>query len=414
MDVKNPLFIAFTFLLPLLLISCSENKQPAQSTVLRTNSDSSCAATRLENTYIVTWKDGSISKVKKNSLAELESQLITPFGSEIQMVENDYKVYLDQPLQNFSNQHDPIDWGVQYIGAEKLWAQNIEGENVIVAVIDSGLDLSHPQLKGKVFENTLDIPGNGIDDDQNGYIDDYIGWNFYHDSSEMEGDMEHGTHVSGIIGADNLEGEAKGVTLKSKILPLKFIDGDNGGSISDAVLALDYAYALSERENKPMVINNSWGGSFCSDTLKAKMAQSSKHRVLLVSAAGNSGLDISDYPVYPAAFRLPNQVTVGAYSFRFLMAGFSNRGKLVDLVAPGIDIFNTVPGGTDYLHGTSMAAPFVSGGAALLWSALPNARPEKIKQAILESVDKKDNYYVSTSGSLNLELALKRLQELMP
>jgi subtilisin family serine protease len=409
MESKKPLVI-FAALLSLILASCSEKSDDvgtfSQPTV-------QCASKAVSDRFIVEWADGHITVEQAPTQKSFLSGFFREKQKEIKRAEHDYQVQLhdfwssDVPVATGSEDHDPINWGQAASQAETLWSQLNFGQNVLVAVVDTGSDTKHPQLSTQLYVNKNEIAGNGIDDDKNGYIDDVSGWNYVKDSPDMSGSINHGTHVAGVIVANHSAGAVKGLAPNSRLIPLKFIDG-NAGYLGAAIEAIDYAAAEAKKNNQPLVINASWGGGDCSEVLKEKMQGFKDQRVLFSVAAGNDSLNIDVTPVFPAAFNLGNQITVSAYSARNLMASFSNYGKLSQLVAPGVDVYSTVPGGYQYYHGTSMAAPFVSGAAALLWGKYPEASSTDIREALLSSVTS-GPYSVNTKGSLNIALALQIL-----
>lgn len=211
------------------------------------------------------------------------------------------------------------------------------GSGVLIGVLDEGIDIDHPELASHIWTND-DCFSDGIDHDHNGYVNDCHGWDFFHNDNTVfdmvDGD-DHGTHVAGTIGATaNNNAGVAGVAPDVKIMPLKFL-GPNGGNTSDAITAIAYAKANGVR-----IINCSWGGSLYSQSLRDAMANSG---ILFISAAGNSGANIATAPQYPAAFDLPNQITVAAIDNRGSLASFSNYGGTTDLAAPGVNILSTMP-----------------------------------------------------------------------
>ncbi len=206
-----------------------------------------------------------------------------------------------------------------------------------------------------------------------------------------------------------------GVAPRAQLIQASFLD-DQNGSIGAGISAIQFAASHGAK-----IINASWGGSACSETLKETISEVGQKGVLFVAASGNEGIDYDKYPYYsyPAAFNLANQITVAATDFLDRMTAFSNRSfSLVHIGAPGDEIRSAVPlaaSASRYklLSGTSMAAPFVSGTAALLWSAKPNATAAQIKQAILLSTDFR-SYKVSTQGRLNVEKALSEIRRIVP
>jgi len=264
-----------------------------------------------------------------------------------------------------------------------------ESFSPIVAVIDSGLDVNHEVFDGtgKLWENTAEVNGElGVDDDGNGYVDDYNGWNFVNDSNDVFDDDEvgHGSHVAGIvassvgpIGSDGGYSSLPAV----RVMVLKFLNGQGEGTTSDAIDAIEYAIA-----NGAKVLNNSWGGSNYSVALHRAVIQSYESDTVFVAASGNEGLDIDSLPLYPAALDVPNVVSVGA-SQAGTRAYFSNFGtENVHISAPGVNIYSTWPG-NDYgrLSGTSMAAPYVSALSALMTIEAPHFSGYQIKRDLISS-----------------------------
>ena len=263
-----------------------------------------------------------------------------------------------------------------------------------------------------------------VDTDGNGYTDDLIGWNFQAKNNDPYDDYRHGTHVAGIIGAagNNSQGVA-GVNWDVSLMPLKFLDQYNRGLTSDAILAINYATMMHTSYGVNIrVTNNSWGrsGDF-SPNLRDAIRANGDADMLFVTAAGNGnvlgrGVDNDVVAFYPASYDLPNILSVAATDYNDQLATFSNYGRLsVDLAAPGVGILSTEPhdaanpqGNYAWRNGTSMAAPFVTGVAALLWSRLPDATADEVRQAILSGVDPLSSLKnrVATGGRLNAAGAL--------
>ncbi|HEY8415464.1 MAG TPA: S8 family serine peptidase [Thermaerobacter sp.] len=271
------------------------------------------------------------------------------------------------------------------IDAPEAWDVTRGSAGVVVAVIDTGVDLRHPDLAGAAWVNEAEAKGRpGVDDDGNLYVDDVHGYDFYHRDGTVfdpeDGD-EHGTHVAGIIAArwDNGEGVA-GVAPGVRIMVLKVFGGDTGTS-ADAVEAVAYADRMGAR-----IVNMSWGGPDDDPALKDAIARS---HMLFVAAAGNNGNNNDARPYYPASYDLDNVVAVAAVNSQGHLSAFSNFGrKSVDLAAPGEAILSTVPGAAGkgayaYMSGTSMAAPHVAGVAALVASRFPWLSAAGIRQHLL-------------------------------
>ncbi len=299
------------------------------------------------------------------------------------------------------------------INAPEAWGTTTGDAGVVVAVIDTGTDITHPDLKNNLWTNPGETAANGVDDDGNKLVDDVNGWDFYNNDATVydaaDGD-KHGTHVAGTIaGEGNNDLGVVGVNWKAKIMPLKFL-GPNGGYTSDAVEALNYAVAKGAK-----ISNNSWGGGGSSQALKDAIARADAAGHLFVAAAGNGGSDgVGDdndsTPSYPASYDNPNIISVAATDSKDSLAGFSNYGAAsVDLSAPGVSILSTLPGDTyGGYSGTSMATPHVSGVAALLKSKNPTADDATLKDQILKSVDARSNLSAKTAagGRLNAAGAL--------
>lgn len=266
---------------------------------------------------------------------------------------------------------------------------------VTVAIIDTGVDIAHPALRNRIWVNPNELPNNGIDDDRNGYIDDVYGWDFYNDdntvchyraldfgmySANPDDNDNHGTHCAGIIAAtEGISGIASGIDIR--ILPLKIHGGEKStGSVSDAVKAIKYAQAAGAD-----ICNISWGTSVYSEALETVMRESD---MLFVVAAGNSGNNNNSSPLYPASYFLDNMISVAYVTQSGELASDSNYGlSTVDIAAPGQDIFSTTVGGEyHYLSGTSMAAPVVSGIAALLYAYGESPYPQNIKEILLQTL----------------------------
>lgn len=244
----------------------------------------------------------------------------------------------------------------------EAWARTTGSDAVTVAIVDTGMDLAHPDLAPNLWVNGGEIAGNGLDDDGNGLVDDLHGWDFFADDADPTDETGHGTHVAGILGARGNNGLGiAGVSWRPRLLPLRTM-GTSGGSISHALAALDHCASMGIR-----LSNHSWTTAAFSQALLDAFEALTAAGHLAVVAAGNQGRDLDTEPVWPAAFDLPGLLTVAATDARDELAGFSNHGlESVDLAAPGVAIVSTLPGGYGALSGTSMATPMVTGTAALL------------------------------------------------
>lgn len=250
------------------------------------------------------------------------------------------------------------------IGVESAWNLSVGSSAVVVAVIDTGVDETLPDLSPNMWVNAQEQNGMpGVDDDSNGFVDDVHGYDFANKDGQPRDDHGHGSHCSGTIGAkgdDNLG--IVGVAWNVKIMAVKFLGADGSGNLADAVEAIDYATTMGAN-----IMNNSWGGGGYSKALEEAIQRSEKAGVLFVAAAGNSSLNSDIKPSYPASYSVGNIVSVAAVDNKGELAEFSNWGKTsIHVAAPGVNIFSTTPSGYESWSGTSMAAPHVSGVAALL------------------------------------------------
>ena len=272
------------------------------------------------------------------------------------------------------------------IDAPEAWDIQTGNPNLVIGVIDSGVDYNHPDLVDNIWTNPGEIAGDGIDNDSNGYIDDVRGWDFAYNDNDPSDVDGHGTHVSGTIAGKGNNGVGvTGVAWNAKIMPLKFLDDTGSGYLSDAILALNYATAKGVK-----LTNNSWGGGSYSQALYDAINTAGQQGALFIAAASNDYGNNNDInPVYPASYDLPNIISVASTTRTDALSGFSNYGPTsVDLGAPGSDIYSTLPGGNyGLLSGTSMASPHVTGGAALVWSQNPTWTAQQVKNQLLQTTD---------------------------
>ena len=287
-------------------------------------------------------------------------------------------------------------WGLQNTGqdggvsgvdinAAKAWDVTTGTNTVLIAVIDTGVRYTHRDLVANIWTNPGEIPGNGIDDDGNGYVDDVHGINAISGSGDPFDDNDHGTHVSGTIGAAANNGEPSvGVAWKVSIMGLKFLNQDGSGFTADAIRCLQYAVKM-----KAKVSNNSWGGGPADQAMSDALTAARTAGHLFVAAAGNSAVNNDVDPAYPASYGLDNMISVAAIDRKGQLANFSNYGRRsVHIGAPGVDIFSSFAGSdTDYstISGTSMATPHVVGVAALVLAAHPTAKIFELRERILNS-----------------------------
>lgn len=285
------------------------------------------------------------------------------------------------------------------VDAPEAWTRTRGSTQTVVAVIDTGVAPNHPDLAANLLK------------DAQGKI---VGYDYYAFDADPTDETGHGTHVAGIVGAvgNNAIGVI-GICPTVRIMPLRFI-GPDGGAISSAILATDFA-----REHGANVLNNSWGGGAYSDLLKEAIERCRDANLLYIAAAGNAGSNLDTGTFYPANYNkyVDNVVSVGATDHNDLIAAFSNYGTTVDVAAPGKDILSTVPpaydtdgnpDGYQMYYGTSMAAPLVSGAAALIVTRFPGLTYTKVKDRLLQTADRSDAYAGKVAtGRLNAFAALE-------
>jgi subtilisin family serine protease len=279
------------------------------------------------------------------------------------------------------------------LNVEPAWRRT-QGSNQTVAIIDSGIEIQHPDLVNHHSINAIEANGRtGVDDDQNGLVDDVVGFDFHRQMGAPHDESGHGTHVAGIVHQ---------IAPQAKVLSLKFIDAEGRGSTFNAIRAIDYAI-----QRRVQVINASWGGSAYSSLLDQAIQRAVQAGITFVAAAGNEGRSLDLRSSYPA--NMPNVVSVASSNASDTLSDFSNFGSNVTLVAPGEDIYSTVMGRSwDYMSGTSMAAPQVAGAIALLKSVQPQANSSQIAQQLCQSSDAFSNSGTSRCGRMNVGTAVSR------
>ncbi len=391
--------------------------------------------TPLSNWYIVTLKTPKEKITKKSDQFVKFKKIMDSYQNDpnIKVVEPNYLITIltipDDPYYSSSNswgQSYQDLWGIRKINSEYAWDQNIGSSSIVVANIDTGVDRNHADLKDNMWVNTNEIPDNGIDDDANGYIDDYYGWDWVNNDNDPMDDHGHGTHTAGTIaGVGNNGNGVVGVNWNSQIMALKFLNSAGSGSLSDAVLALQYAADMGAK-----VSSNSWGSAGSNELLDDAIQYEHDKGMVVVVAAGNSNADALGYS--PAS--ADRAITVAASDYNDVKASFSNWGQKIDVTAPGVDILSTKASinnmctpargnivGTDYcrVSGTSMATPHVAGLAALILAENPDLSNEEVRQIIRAGavdlgVDGKDRDFGYGRIDANGSISISNLRPLAP
>jgi subtilisin family serine protease len=302
-------------------------------------------------------------------------------------VDQSFAALSAQPLQVPNDSYYSLQWGLPKIQADKAWDITTGSQDIIIAVVDTGVDYNHPDLNANMWKDA----------------DGYYGWNFVSNNPDPMDDNGHGTHVAGILGAVGNNGIGiAGTNWNVKIMSLKFMGEDGRGSTLDAVKAIQYAAKMGAD-----IINCSWG----SEGYSFALADAIEHtNALFVAAAGNEKNNNDINPNYPSNYGYSNLISVAATDQSDLLASFSNYGQTtVHVAAPGVQIASTYPANRYvYLNGTSMAAPFVSGIAGLMFSVCPSLSPAELKSLILENIDVVPvlSSKISTGGRVNAEKAV--------
>ena len=304
----------------------------------------------------------------------------------------------------------PYQWGLDYI-SDRNWEELSEaytGIGTIVAVTDTGIDTNHFDLASNMFKNEEEIAGNGLDDDGNGFVDDRYGWNGVDNSGDVLDRHGHGTHVAGIIASSKNSIGTVGVAHEATLLPVKILNDRGYGTLDSIVRGLNYVKSLVLRGYPIKVLNASWGGGGYSEVLDSLFKELNDLGVLIVAAAGNSGLSNDENPFYPANYSA--SLSVASIDPSGHLSYFSNYGRTVAVAAPGFDILSTLPNNQfGFLSGTSMAAPFVSAAAAIIFSLDPSFTPEKVKSRLFKTCKKSS--FLQAKIRNGCILALKSLIE---
>ncbi len=313
-------------------------------------------------------------------------------------------------------------WGLKKSDAARAWKVTHGSKNVVVAVIDTGIDINHEDIKSNLWKNPgetgLDKNGkdkasNGIDDDKNGYVDDVYGWNFVGSTNDLTDNHGHGTHIAGIIGAEagNQKG-ISGISPEVSLMIIKYYDPKvtNTDNLKNTINSINYAIKMGAQ-----IINYSGGGTDYSQEEFEAVKKAEKNGILFVAAAGNERSNSDQFHYYPADYKLTNIISVTAMDPSKDVLSTSNFGtETVDIAAPGQNIISTLPGNSyGFMTGTSQATAFVTGAAVLVKANKPDFKFDDIKKYILSTGDASPTLALKTrtSRSLNLFKALTILDQ---
>lgn len=425
------------------------------SASIETKNDAPIKAQYKSDSIIVVYKEGA-SKLDKREARDLVVAKISDLNSD--EVDDAYRNLLDGRIANFKlnemsskdalnkvRQHPavlyaepdyivstagiPDDsrfaelWGMHNTGqtggvddadidAPEAWDITTGSKDIVVGIIDSGIDHTHPDLAANMWVNPGEIAGDGIDNDNNGYVDDVHGIDAINNTGNLIDDNGHGTHVAGTIGAtgNNSEGVV-GVNHTTAMIGCRFLAGPLGqGSSSDAIKCIDYMVGLKNSGINVRVLNNSWGGGGFSQVLSDAITSSEEANILFVAAAGNDGTDNDANPSYPSGYDHDSILAIAGTNHTDGMYSDSQYGlTTVDMAAPARNVLSTTPNnGYSSFTGTSMATPHVAGAAALVLSINPDLTTSELKELLMNSGD--DNAATAgktvTGKRLNLKAAL--------
>lgn len=342
------------------------------------------------------------------ALAKFSDEIVLPEGNGIGsggFIPND--VYFPQQYAFLNTGQTGGTPGAD-IQATAGWEIASTSPDVVVAVLDSGIDFTHPDLQENIYTDAREIPGNGVDEDRNGLIDDVHGWDFVNNDNDPSDDYNHGTHVSGILGArGNNNLGVVGVTWRVQIMPVKILNASNLGTTAALISGINYARLKGAR-----LMNLSLQNYPFSSSVEAEIQATQNANILMVICAGNNGTDNDQSPNYPSSYPNDNILAVANTTQDDVLKSSptaSDYGATsVDLAAPGTSIYNTIRGGYGYFTGTSMAAPLVTGTAALLLELHPGASVSQLRHWIMDTVDPLPALAGKcvTGGRLNLAAAI--------
>ena len=357
--------------------------------------------------------DGQMESEDFSSLMKSKSKKLTNRDFEPSEITSRVDKIEDEPSALFNDPAISQAWGLKKSDAARAWSITKGSKSIKVAIIDTGIDASHEDLKGNLWinpgETGLDKKGrdkatNGIDDDDNGFIDDVNGWNFVSNNNKLKDNHGHGSHIAGIIGAEAGNGKGIiGIAPDVSLMILKYYDPtvSNSDNLKNTIKAIDYAVKMGAN-----VINYSGGGIEYSQEEFNAVKQAEDKGILFVAAAGNERSNSDQYHYYPADYKLSNIISVTALDAKSKVLSTSNYGvETVHLAAPGQNILSTLPDNTyGFLTGTSQATAFVTGAAVLIMAKKPSFKFFDVRKHILATGDVIEELATKTSSSRKLNL----------
>lgn len=349
---------------------------------------------------------------KKDSNRDFENSIVTSKTDKVE----------DEPSALFNDPAISQAWGLKKSDAARAWSVTRGSRNIVVAVIDTGIDVKHEDIKSNLWHNAgetgtdakgHDKESNGIDDDNNGLVDDVYGWNFVSNNNKLDDNHGHGTHIAGIIGAEAGNGKGiSGIAPEVSLMILKYYDPKVPGTdnLKNTVASIKYAVKMGAN-----IINYSGGGTEFSQDEHDAIVEAEKKGILFVAAAGNERSNSDQHHYYPADYGLRNIISVTAIDPSTQVLASSNYGtETVDIAAPGQNILSSLPGNSyGYMTGTSQATAFVSGAATLVMAHKQSFKAEDVKKYILATGDAQTELATKTKTSrqLNLYKALTILDQ---
>lgn len=372
-------------ILPLILLlsmGCSESREHYIAP-----QSSRCSSQAINNEFIFVFESGHFELVK--GVRTAETRLVED-QDRLLWYEPNYKVFAETAGMDLTPASTVENNWRELVGVGDYWDQGYWGQGIPIAVVDSGVNTASPFLAANWNYNTAELSGesylDGIDNDANGFIDDFNGWNFLDDSPFQNDEANHGTQIAHIIAGDLETPGGRGIAPRASIIPVDFMDKE-GGDEFNAISGVEYAIKRGAK-----IVNNSWI-SPCSQLLKSKYRKWDNDGVLLINAAGNHSLNLDNYPEYSSNYVGPSFLAVGSVDPSHMKAGFSNFGPSVLLYAPGTNIwtahsFTQFPAQLIQVSGTSYSAAITSGAAALIWSKNPQWTNQMVKSHLVTNARK--------------------------